>query len=248
MEAPEEQKAAKPKESESGANIDKMSIKGFFEILAEEWGKPLTKLEKQIKSLEDEDIITVKDLDHLVADEISWKEVTADWTVGLRNRVKIKLSDLKAAAGKAGNVVKQAYPFTHKECWIFHESDYKIVSTLPGLEKLGDLPNTKNDAVNAKRMALRMGILEANIKDFTGMSINAIKNVFRDGLADFILKNKDGKRSFLLVYVAGHGVCDQMQNFVLNDPEHNLCNIEEKLRSLSKESDTNVLAFYDVCR
>ena len=52
----------------------------------------------------------------------------------------------------------------------------------------------------------------------------------------------------MLVYVAGHGVCDQMQHFVLNDAEHNLMNIEEKLRSLSKGTDTNVLAFYDICR
>ena len=39
-----------------------------------------------------------------------------------------------------------------------------------------------------------------------------------------------------------------MQYFVLNDADHNLFNIEEKLRTLAKGTDTNVLAFYDICR
>ena len=39
-----------------------------------------------------------------------------------------------------------------------------------------------------------------------------------------------------------------MQYFVLNDAEHNLVNIEEKLRTLSKGTDTIILAFYDICR
>ena len=61
-------------------------------------------------------------------------------------------------------------------------------------------------------------------------------------------KNVDGKRSFLLVYCAGHGVCDQMQHFVLNDATENVINIEERLRFLAKNTDTNILAFYDACK
>ena len=61
-------------------------------------------------------------------------------------------------------------------------------------------------------------------------------------------RNVDGKRSFLLVYCAGHGVSDQMQHFVLNDATENVINIEERLRSFSKSTDTSILAFYDACK
>ena len=76
-----------------------------------------------------------------------------------------------------------------------------------------------------------------------------VNKIFRDGQRVFSNNAHEKKgRNFLLVYVAGHGVSDQMQDFVLNDAFHNLVNIEMKLRALSKGSDTNVLAFYDICR
>ena len=51
-----------------------------------------------------------------------------------------------------------------------------------------------------------------------------------------------------MVYCAGHGVSDQQQYFVLNEVKANIVAIELKLRALSKNSNTNVLAFYDICR
>ena len=39
-----------------------------------------------------------------------------------------------------------------------------------------------------------------------------------------------------------------MQHFVLNDEQELTINIEERLRILAANSDTNVLAFYDICR
>ena len=71
------------------------------------------------------------------------------------------------------------------------------------------MPVVEKDAANAKRIALGMGIPEENIKMFTRMTSKAIQKVFREGMKAFITKNLDDKRSFLLVYAAGHGVCDQ---------------------------------------
>ena len=39
-----------------------------------------------------------------------------------------------------------------------------------------------------------------------------------------------------------------MQHFVLNDATENAINIEERLRALSKSTNTNILAFYDACK
>ena len=54
----------------------------------------------------------------------------------------------------------------------------------------------------------------------------------------------------MFVYCAGHGVADQQQYFVLNHAEHNLVSVEQKLRSLCKNSEGNfcVFAVYDICR
>ena len=119
---------------------------------------------------------------------------------------------------------------------------------MKGNEALADLPATKNDAVNAKKIALRLGIPEQNIKFFTKQTAADFDKVFADAKKRFITKNTGEKRSFLMVYVAGHGVCDQMQYFVLNNKENNVIAIEDKLRSLAKASNTNILTFYDICR
>ena len=191
---------------------------------------------------------TVMDLNLQVSDETAWAEITASWPKALPKRIEAKLAELNAQASEDSGSGKQAYPFVHKECWIFFEPEYEILRSAPGNEKLGDLPATTTDAADAKRIALRMGVPEANIKHFTKMTTKSIQQVFRDGTRTFLNRAVGGKRSFLLVYVAGHGVSDQMQYYVLNDAEHNLVNVEEKLRSLAKGTDTSVLAFYDVCR
>ena len=41
-----------------------------------------------------------------------------------------------------GNTGTKAFPFVHKECWIFYETDYSILRTAEGLEKFSDLPDT----------------------------------------------------------------------------------------------------------
>ena len=80
------------------------------------------------------------------------------------------------------------------------------------------------------------------------MTVKDINLIFREGLNHFVEKNKHGCRSFLMVYCAGHGVSDQQQYFVLNELKANIVAIELKLRGLSKNTDTNILAFYDICR
>ena len=113
---------------------------------------------------------------------------------------------------------------------------------------LEDLPATERDAENAKKIAMSMGIPEANIKTFNNATVQSLTKYFRQTGLALGSKNVDGKRSFMLVYCAGHGVCDQMQHFVLNDAKENVINIEERLRSLAKNTDTSILAFYDACK
>ena len=99
---------------------------------------------------------------------------------------------------------------------MFHEADYAVCRSMAGNEALVDLHQTSNDAKNAKKIALKLGIPEQNIKFFNKQDEAGINKLFEEAKRRFISINTGDKRSFLMVYVAGHGVCDQMQYFVLN--------------------------------
>ena len=93
-----------------------------------------------------------------------------------------------------------------------------------------------------------MGIPLENIKKLTNLTYEDFDEVYK-GTYKTLKKNalKD-KRSFLMVYCAGHGVGDMTQDFVLNQEEKILLPIEKRLRLIAQLTNTSVLAFYDVCR
>ena len=92
-----------------------------------------------------------------------------DFPPGIRNKLKAKLAELAAASNQVTST-----EFVIKECWVFHEADYADVRSMEGNEALADLPATSQDAVNAKKIALRLGIPEQNIKFFTRQSAEDI--------------------------------------------------------------------------
>ena len=62
-----------------------------------------------------------------------------------------------------------------------------------------------------------MGIPKENIKKFTDMTYKEFIKIIREAWRESASMHKDGKKQFLMVYVAGHGAMDTMQHFVLND-------------------------------
>ena len=137
----------------------------------------------------------------------------------------------------------------HKEAWIFTQANYEKVKQKTGYQWLGNLPATKDDAANAKMIAMGMGILEPNIFHITDKDVSYHKSFFQKKMIELRDRNIHGKRSFLMVYVSGHGVWDNRQHYVLNvDTEVNMISIERLLRAIASESITNVLVFYDSCR
>ena len=84
-----------------------------------------------IYQLEHEYIHTIEDLKLCIEDQASWERITDSWPTGFKLRVQNELA----------TAVEQ--PFVHKECWIFHQSDYSILRTGDGCENLVDLQSTK---------------------------------------------------------------------------------------------------------
>ena len=65
-----------------------MPVKKFFKMLADDWGKPLSKLQEYLGQLESEMVDTVQDLEHLIADAETWGKVTSSWPIALPKRIE----------------------------------------------------------------------------------------------------------------------------------------------------------------
>ena len=94
--------------------------------------------------------------------------MSANWPLGLIAKLKTKLA-LTDVAFISGNIqssnesdnVEQA--FVHKECWIFHQADYSALRKNPKMANFVDLPSTKIDAADARKIAKGLNISEQNI-------------------------------------------------------------------------------------
>ena len=67
---------------------------------------------------------------------------------------------------------------------------------------------TLKDAENAKKIALRMGVPFENIKKLTNMTYDDFNEVYKSSYKTLKKHALKDKRSFLMVYCAGHGVGD----------------------------------------
>ena len=82
------------------------------------------------------------------------------------------------------------------------------------------------------------------------INTNQIKDTFIAIKREFAGFAKNGERSFLFVYCAGHGAADQQQHMILNGISGNLCNIEQNCRDVcsTTKNMTTVLSVYDMCK
>lgn len=133
----------------------------------------LEKIKNFIDQLESQNYKTEDDLTVIVNNGI-FDKISASWPAGLKNRIKQKLGS-----------TAQAQSFVHKECWIFHQADYSKLRKLKGCEKLVDLPTTKEDSKDARKIAMGMGIKEKDIHMWTG---DGGKGMTAREIADFINK------------------------------------------------------------
>ena len=69
-----------------------MSISALFDIIAREWKKDRAKLQQYVDKFDDEMIDNVTDLISLAEKENDWNELTSSFPMGVRNRIKMKLS------------------------------------------------------------------------------------------------------------------------------------------------------------
>ena len=110
-------------------------------------------MQQYCDKFEDEFIYNVTDVIQLSEQEANWNKLTSSFPIGVTNRIKMKLTELATATN-----VQFAFPFVHKECWIFYEPAYETIRTMKGNECLTDLPATIEDAANAKIIAMCIGI------------------------------------------------------------------------------------------
>ena len=217
-----------------------MTVKQLFQEIAIDMKREYATIEKYVTALEEDFIDSVEDLKHLK--DSQWKQYNIP--TGLLGRVERKLAELESQ-----NPINETN-FALKECWIFYEEDYSAIRNLEGCHKLADLPYTLDDAEKATHAAKCFGIPDENIRKFNKTTKDDIRSIFMSATARFTGLAKDQKRVFLQVYMAGHGVADMTQYFVLNDPAQPLLPIQKKLRTLVEgcNGHLSVMTWYDICR
>ena len=82
------------------------------------------------------------------------------------------------------------------------------------------------DAVNAKHIAHGFGISDSDITCIEDLPLNEINSIIIKTKKELKGLARQGKRSFLFVYGAGHGVADQEQYMILHSTSGNLFPIE----------------------
>ena len=110
---------------------------------------------------------------------------------------------------------------------------------------------TKDDAKVATYHARGFGIEDEDIIYIEDMTITEIDKIVMEIKKSFLELANKRKRSFLYVYVAGHGCVDnQKQLLTLNGTSGNLYAIEDVCREISRYTKNmcTVFAVYDVCK
>ena len=83
------------------------------------------------------------------------------------------------------------------------------------------------------------------------MSLKEIDNIIINLRLEWIPIVKEGKRCFLFVYCAGHGLADQRQYMVFNGTSGNLYRMEAQLRDIANlegKKAVTVFGIYDMCK
>ena len=140
-------------------------------------------------------------------------------------------------------------PFAAKKALIIHQSDYSSTRMICK-NSFGDLPSTKQDAINATHLAHGFGIADRDIVYFNNLDLPTMNKKVNDIKRELQTLAKQGKPTFLLVYGAGHGLAGQRQYMVLNDTSGNLFPIEQTCRNVCTATKRlcTVFAVYDMCK
>ena len=96
--------------------------------------------------------------------------------------------------------------FSFKVCWVFYEQDYSELRKADGCSKLSDLETTVNDKENAIVAAKKMGIPDEEIHIFQGLNAQELNKMIRRECYRYTGFAYEGKKVFIFVYAAGHGV------------------------------------------
>ena len=82
------------------------------------------------------------------------------------------------------------------------------------------------------------------------MTKQEIDKIINNIKREFLVFAENGKRTFLFVYCASHGVADQQQYMILNSTSGNLFKIEQTCLDVcnSTKNMCTVFAVYDMCK
>jgi len=89
---------------------------------------------------------------------------------------------------KVAELVCRETNFGYKEALILWQSEYGELRKTAGCEKMENIEQAKKDAEDAKKIAMRLGIPEENIKTKTDMNIKDVNAYLTKELKNRLMK------------------------------------------------------------
>ena len=102
--------------------------------------------------------------------------------------------------------MSQCVKFVDRRALIIYQDDYSLTKLVHS--EFGNLPATNQDKQLATQIAHGFGIADQAITYMNSMHVREMNDRINVMKNEFKALGMKGKRSFLFVYVAGHGVAD----------------------------------------
>lgn len=219
-------------------------IDKLFEELAIGLKKPANHYSKFAAQLQNDEILDLKTLATLNADEID----ALKFPLGVKKNVNEKISAYKIRQIELKQIAGTETPYIHMEALIIYQRFYELLASVHGANWT-NIDQAERDAEDAKCIAKALGIAETNINAYTNLTVKEFQSTFRNLVTKFQRITANGGRVFLFFYTSGHGAINPHQCLIANtdDPNRQLLEVEQKLRNLAHECNTNVLSVYDAC-
>ena len=97
--------------------------------------------------------------------------------------------------------------FVAKKAIIFRQADYSLTKLVH--QEFVHLPITKNASMHATQMARGFGVLDKDITYIEDMTIEHVDKVVKRIEKSIKALAEEGKRTFLFIYCAGHGLVNK---------------------------------------
>ena len=134
-----------------------------------------------------------------------------------------------------------------KHIWVIVANErYDEKRKFTGYSELQDIPEVRNDAVNAKNGFQGLGARPLDTHTIADADFTSLKELFRNLTQNLNANDAQNEKTMVFFYYAGHGLQDNFTMAVLNEEKN--YPLEKQLRTLANVPNSFIVGLFDCCR